>query len=90
MHGVVVYEVEMKKDWEGDTEAELDMIVAGSSSDPDFVKGWWFTDGTTGFAVQVVTDEAAAQRWVADNREIPPDASVTLKSVKAYTLSREA
>jgi hypothetical protein len=90
MYGVVVYEVEMKQDWEGDRDAELDMIVAGSSSDPDFVKGWWFGNDTTGFAVQVVTDEAVAQRWVADNQDMPPEASVTLKSVKAYTLLREA
>ena len=89
MQGVVVYEVAMKPGWESNKEAELDMIVGWAKDDPDFVKGWWFSDGTTGYAVHVVVDEAAAQRAAA-GAAMPDDASVSLVSAKAFVLEREA
>jgi hypothetical protein len=85
----VVYEVALKPDRADDFDAELDGIVEGTKSDPDFVKGWWYRDDTTGFAVIQVTDEGVAQRWVAE-AGIPPEATISLVSAKAYRLERQA
>jgi hypothetical protein len=88
MHAVV-YEVDMKKDWEGDADAELDMIVQASRDFPGFVRGLWLSDGTTGLAIEVLESEEAA-REAAANASIPPEASVSLRSAKAYEVVREA
>ncbi len=89
MAGVVVYEVAMKPERADDFDTELDQMVEGTKSDPAFLKGWWFRDGDVGFAVIQVTDEAVARTWAAE-AAIPPEATVSLVSAKAYVLEREA
>ena len=89
MQWVAVYEVAMKPDRRDDSDAELDMMVQAAKAHPDFVKGWWFGDDKVGFAVQVVTDEAAARR-ATEGAVIPEEATVSLISAKAYPLMREA
>ena len=89
MQGVVVYEVAIKPDRADDFDAELDQMVEGTKSDPDFVKGWWFSDGGVGYAVIQLTDETVAKRW-ADEAAIPPEATVSLTRASSYRLEREA
>jgi hypothetical protein len=88
MHAVV-YEVEHKPGWEGDTEAELDMIVEGTKQVEGFVSGTWISDGTTGFAIVLLESEEVA-RAEADGAAIVPDASLTLRSAKVYEVKRTA
>ena len=88
MHATV-YEVAPKPDWQGDVEAELDMIVASTKEDPAFVSGLWLSDGTTALAIVVLESEAAA-RAAAEGAAIPPEASVTLRSAKVYEVNRTA
>jgi hypothetical protein len=88
MHAIV-YEVEHKQGWEGDTEAELDMIVEGCKSIPTFASGLWLSDGTTGLAIVLVESEDVARSEAAE-AAIVPEASVALRSAKAYEVSRTA
>lgn len=88
MHAVV-YEVEFKKDWEGDADAELDMLVASTVAEAGFVSGLWLSDGTSGLAVVVLDSEALA-RAAADSAAVPAEASVTMRSAKAYEVRRTA
>ncbi|MBA3287536.1 MAG: hypothetical protein H0U21_05860 [Acidimicrobiia bacterium] len=88
MHAVI-YDVEMKKDWEGDADAELDFVVNMSKETPGFVRGIWLTDGASGLSIQLFDSEETA-RGVAANASMPPDASVTLRSADVYEVLREA
>ena len=85
----VIYEVEFKKDWEGDADAELDMVVAATKETPGFVSGTWIGDGTTGMAIVIVDSEETA-RAETEGAAMPPEASVTLRSAKYYEVARTA
>lgn len=87
MHAVV-FQVDMKQDWEGDTDHELDQLVAMMKSVPGFVRATWTTDGTTGLSFIVFESEEGA-RGIADNASMPPDASVTFRSVDVYEVVRD-
>lgn len=88
MHAVV-YDVEHKPGWEGDAEAELDLIVEGMKQLSGFVSGTWISDGTTGYAIVLFESEEVA-RAEADGAAIMPEASLTLRSAKAYEVKRTA
>jgi hypothetical protein len=88
MHAVVFY-VDMKEGWEGNAEKELDQLVGMLKSVPGYVRGTWTTDGTTGLSFILFESEEAA-RGIADNASMPPDASVTFRSVDVYEVVRDA
>ena len=85
----VVFQVDMKPDWEGDADAELDHLTTMVKSLPGFVRGTWTTDGRRGLSF-IVFDSEAAARGVAANASMPPNASVTPRSVDVYAIVREA
>ncbi len=88
MHAVV-FQVDIKQGWEGDTDQELDQLVGMMESAPGFVRATWTTDGTTGLSFIVVESEEAA-RGIADNASMPPVASVTFRRVDVYEVVRDA
>jgi len=88
MHAVV-FEVDMKEAWEGDSDRELGQLTAMVKSVPGFVRGTWATDGRRGISFIVFESEAAA-RGFADNSSMPPEASATFRSVAVYKIVREA
>ncbi len=87
MHAVV-FQVDMKQDWEGDADAELDQLITMMKSTPDFVRGTWTSDGTRGLSFIVYASEDAA-RSVAANAGLPPDASVSFRCVDVYEILRD-
>jgi hypothetical protein len=87
MHAVV-FQVDMKPDWEGDGEAELDLLTGFMKSMPGFVRGTWVSDGARGLSFLLFDSEQAA-RGLADNAAMPPDASATLRSVDVYEVARD-
>jgi hypothetical protein len=87
MHAVV-FQVDMKTGWEGDLDAELDAVVGMTKSSPGFVRATWASDGTKGTSFIVMKDEASA-REMAANAGVPPDASVTFRSVDVYEVYRD-
>lgn len=88
MHAVV-FEVDMKQGWEGDAERELDQVASMVKSVPGFVRGTWANDDRRGLSFIVFESEEAA-RGLAENASMPPDASVTVRSVAVYEIVREA
>lgn len=88
MHAVV-FHVDMKQGWEGNPKEELDQLVGMLKSVPGYVRGTWTTDGTTGLSFILFESEEVA-RGVADNAKMPPDASVTFRSVDVYEVVRDA
>ena len=84
----VVYHVDMKPDWTGDVEAELDQVVEATKAAPGFVRATWASDGKTGMSFIVVDDEKSA-RAMAQDRDIPPEASVEFRSVKVLEIARD-
>jgi quinol monooxygenase YgiN len=84
----VVYHVDIKPDWDGDVEAELDELAALTKAAPGFVRGTWANDATTGLSFIVMADEASA-RAMAANTQVPPDASVTFRSVEVLEIARD-
>ena len=87
MHAVV-FQVDMKQDWEGNADQEIEQLVTMMKSVPGFVRGTWTTDGQRGLAFLVFETQQAAQ-GVADNAAMPPDASVTMRSVDVYEVARD-
>ena len=87
MHAVV-FEVDMKQGWEGSAEAELDQLVTMLKSVPGFVRGTWTTDGRRGLSFLLFESQETAD-GVAANASMPPDASVTLRSVDVYEVTRD-
>jgi hypothetical protein len=85
----VVYEVQAKPDWEGDADAELDVVVEMSKNAPGFVRGMWLTGDTRSLSIQVVESEEIAREH-AENAFMPPDASVTLVSASVFEVVAEA
>ena len=87
MHAVV-FHVDMKQGWEGKVEAELDQLVTMVKSVPGFIRGTWTTDGRRGMSFLLFESQESAQ-GLADNAAMPPDASVTLRSVDVYEVVRD-
>lgn len=87
MHAVV-FQVDVKDNWEGDADAELDQLVGMIKSIPGFVRGAWATDGRRGLSFIVFDNEESA-RTVSANASVPPDASVTLRSADTYEIVRD-
>ena len=87
MHAVV-FQVDMKQDWEGSVDAELDQLVTMLKSVPGFVRGTWTTDGRRGLSfLQFASQETA--EGLAANASMPPDSAVTLRSVDVYEVVRD-
>jgi hypothetical protein len=87
MHAVV-FQVDMKQDWEGDADQELDKLTAMLKEVPGFVRGTWATDGSRGISFLLFESEEAAH-GVADNASMPPDSSVTFRSADVYEVVRD-
>jgi quinol monooxygenase YgiN len=87
MHAVV-FHVDMKPEWEGDMKAELDQVAEQTKATPGFVRGSWASDGKTGMSFIVLKDEASARK-LAENAEIPPEASVSFRSVEVLEVRKD-
>ena len=87
MHAVV-FQVDMKEGWEGSVDAELDQLVTMLKSVPGFVRGTWVTDGRRGLSFLLFESQESAEALAA-NASMPPDSSVTLRSVDVYEVSRD-
>jgi hypothetical protein len=87
MHALV-FQADFKENWQGDTAAELDQLVAMIKSVPGFVRGTWATDGKRGLSF-IVFDSEESARAVAANASIPPDASVVFRSADVYQIARD-
>ena len=87
MHAVV-FQVDMKPGWEGSVESELDQLVTLVKSVPGFVRGTWANDDRRGLSFLLFESEETA-RGLAANASMPPDASVTLRSVDVYEVVRD-
>jgi len=87
MHAVV-FQVDMKQGWEGNVEAELDQLITMVKSVPGFVRGTWTTDGQRGLSFLLFESQETA-KGLAANASMPPDASVTLRSVDIYEVVRD-
>jgi hypothetical protein len=78
----------MKQGWEASAEAELDQLVTMLKSVPGFVRGTWVTDGHRGLSFLLFESQESAE-GLAANASMPPDASVILRSVDVYEVSRD-
>ena len=87
MHAVV-FQVDMKPGWEGSAEAELDQLVTMVKSVPGFVRGTWANDDRRGLSFLLFESQESAE-GIAANASMPPDASVTLRSVDVYQVVRD-
>ena len=87
MHAVV-FQVDMKPGWEGNVEAELDQLVTMVKSVPGFVRGTWTNDDRRGLSFLLFESQESAE-GIAANASMPPDASVTLRSVDVYEVARD-
>lgn len=88
MHAVV-FQVDMKQDWEGDPEQELDFLVQSVKSVPGFVRGTWVTDGDRALSFILFESEEVANS-LAENARLPAEASATLRSADVYEVVRDA
>ncbi len=88
MHAVV-FQVDMKQDWEGNADQELDQLATMMKAVPGFVRGTWTTDGRRGLSFILFASEDVA-RGVAANASMPPTASVSFRAVSVYEIVREA
>jgi hypothetical protein len=84
----VVFQVDMKRGWEGDPDQELDLMAAAMKSVPGFVRGTWTSDGSRGLSF-ILFDSEDTARAVAARAAVPPDASVTLRSADVYEVARD-
>ncbi len=87
MHAVV-FEVDMKQGWEGSVDAELDQLVTMLKSVPGFIRGTWTTDGRRGLSFLLFESQETAE-GLAANASMPPDSSVTFRSVDVYEVVRD-
>ena len=87
MHAVV-FQVDMKQGWEGNVEAELDQLVTIVKSVPGFVRGTWANDDRRGLSFLLFESQESAE-GIAANASMPPDASVTFRSVDVYEVVRD-
>jgi quinol monooxygenase YgiN len=84
----VVYHVDVKPDWTGDVEAELDQLAETTKVAPGFVRASWASDGKTGLSFIVMADEQSA-RAIANTDGVPPEASVEFRSVEVLEIARD-
>lgn len=84
----VVFQVDMKDDWEGNPDQDLDGLVGFAKSLPGFVRGTWTQAGPRGLSFLLFATEEAA-RSLADNAAGPPDGPATLRSVEVYEVRRD-
>jgi hypothetical protein len=89
MHAVV-FNVDMTPGWEGDVEAELDMLVKTTKETEGHVRGLWASNDQHGISIQLYETEEAAREVSENVGEFPPDASVVFRSVEVYEVAREA
>ena len=87
MHAVV-FQVDMKPDWEASAEAELNQLVSMLKSVPGFLRGTWTTDGQRGLSFLLFESQETAE-GIAANASMPPDASVSLRSADVYEVVRD-
>jgi hypothetical protein len=87
MHAVV-WQVDVKKDWTGNPDEGLDMLVGMLKTVPGFRRATWTTDGERGLSFQLFETEEAA-RAVAGNSVMPPDSPVEFRSVDVYEVIRD-
>ena len=87
MHAVV-FQVDMKPGWEEKVEAVLDQLVTMVKSVPGFVRGTWTNDDRRGLSFRLFESQESAE-GLAANASMPPDASVTLRSVDVYEVVRD-
>ena len=87
MHAVV-FHVDVKQNWEGDADAELDFLVGMLRSTPGFVRGTWVGNGKEAMSLLLFETEEVA-RGVADSAAMPPEASVSLRRVDVYEVHRD-
>ena len=85
----VVFQVDMKENWEGDPVEDLDQLVAFAKTLPGFIRGTWsYPDArrrALSFLLFASEDEA---RSVA-NTPTQPDGPVTLRSADVYEVARD-
>ena len=84
----VVFQVDMKDNWEGDPDQDLDALVGFSKTLPGFVRGTWTQSGPRGLSFLLFESEGAA-RSVADNASPPPCGPATLRCVDVYQVQRD-
>ena len=87
MHAVV-FQVDFVPGRESQQNGELDFITGMIKSTPGFIRGTWTGDDTRGLSFLLFDSEQAA-RDVADGGGMPPDASVTFRSVDVYAVARD-
>ena len=88
MHAIL-FQVDLKQDFDGDPNVELDEIVAMTAAIPGFLRGTWAGDGRRAMSLILVDSEELAKE-VAARATVPPGASATLRSVDVYEVMREA
>jgi hypothetical protein len=84
----VLFQVEMKPNWEGDRDTGLDQLTETVKAVPGFIRGTWASNDKLGCSFIVVENEEAAKAIVG-NRTIPPDAPVTFRSADIYEIARD-
>ena len=87
MHAVI-FQVDFVPGREQQQAGELDFITGMMKSTPGFVHGTWCGDDKRGLSC-ILFDSEQAAHTVADNAAMPPDASVTLRSVDVYAVARD-
>ena len=87
MHAVV-FQVDMKPGWKGNVEAELDQLVTMVKSVPGFVRGTGANGDRRGLGLLLFGSQESAE-GIAATASMPPDASVTLRSVDVYEVARD-
>ena len=89
MHAIV-FQVDFKEGREDkERREELDQLIGLVETLPGFVRGTWVNDGRRGLSLVVFESEEAA-RNVAAGASMPPDSTVTLRSVDVYEVWGEA
>jgi hypothetical protein len=84
----VLFQVDVKPDWHGDADAELDELARTTKELPGFVRATWASNDTKGAGLILVETEDVA-RGLADNAVIPPEASVSFRSVDVLEVRRD-
>ncbi len=85
----VVFQVDVKEGRGGDAREEVDQLAHFVKTLPGFVRGTWAGDDRTGISMILFESEDDARR-MADNASMPPDASVTVRSVQVLEVLGEA
>lgn len=84
----VLFQVDTKNDWQGNPDEELDELARSTKELPGFVRGTWASNDIKGASLILVESEEVA-RGLADNAVIPPEASVSFRSVDVLEVRRD-